>query len=174
MIASYVHGTDERSRMIRRTLARYLILIQVLTYQAVSTAVKRRFPTTQHLVSAGIMTKEEKSVLDKISFTHGKWWISCHWFCSLATRARKEGRIKDPVLLNGMLNVAEQILHPYGEDDDDFELNWCLDRSVQIAYLVVDNLQLKHPKVTKDFFWDETEPILPRRGSRPSSLYSLC
>ncbi|GBL84020.1 Bestrophin-3 [Araneus ventricosus] len=239
LIASYVHGTDERSRMIRRTLARYLILIQVLTYQAVSTAVKRRFPTTQHLVSAGIMTKEEKSVFEKISFSYGKWWIPCHWFCALATRARKEGRIKDSVLLNGMfqelldyrnscaimfgydwisvplvytqvvtiatymycisliigrqyldpskgypkndidlyipfftllqfffyvgwLKVAEQILNPYGEDDDDFELNWCLDRSVHIAYLVVDNLQLKHPKVTKDFFWDEIEPILPQ------------
>ncbi|XP_055953829.1 bestrophin-4-like [Argiope bruennichi] len=239
LIASYVHGTDERSRMIRRTLARYLILIQVLTYQAVSTAVKRRFPTTQHLVTAGIMTKEEKSVFDKISFSHGKWWIPCHWFCALATRAKKEGRIKDSVLLNGLfkelldyrnscaimfgydwisvplvytqvvtiatymycialiigrqyldpskgypkndidlyipfftllqfffyvgwLKVAEQILNPYGEDDDDFELNWCLDRTVHIVYLTVDNLQLKHPKVTKDFFWDEIEPILPQ------------
>lgn len=55
MIASYVHGADERSRMIRRTLARYLILLQALTFQAVSTAVKRRFPTTQHLVAAGII-----------------------------------------------------------------------------------------------------------------------
>ncbi|GFR27885.1 uncharacterized protein TNCT_162431 [Trichonephila clavata] len=54
------------------------------------------------------------------------------------------------------------ILNPYGEDDDDFELNWCLDRSVHLTYLVVDNLQLKHPKVTKDFFWDEMEPILPQ------------
>ncbi|PRD23745.1 UNVERIFIED_CONTAM: hypothetical protein NCL1_45573 [Trichonephila clavipes] len=31
-----------------------------------------------------------------------------------------------------------------------------------LTYLVVDNLQLKHPKVTKDFFWDEMEPILPQ------------
>ncbi|GFR26230.1 bestrophin-3 [Trichonephila clavata] len=62
----------------------------------------------------------------------------------------------------GWLKVAEMILNPYGEDDDDFELNWCLDRSVHLTYLVVDNLQLKHPKVTKDFFWDEMEPILPQ------------
>ncbi|GIY47511.1 bestrophin-3 [Caerostris extrusa] len=239
MIASYVQGSDERSRMIRRTLGRYVILAQALTYQAVSTAVKRRFPTTQHLVQAGIMTKEEQTVFEKISFSYGKWWIPCHWFTALATRARKEGRIKDSVCLNGLLQesydyrnscaimfgydwisvplvytqvvtiatymyclaliigrqyldpargypkneidlyiplftllqfffyvgwlkVAEQILNPYGEDDDDFELNWCLDRSVHIAYLVVDNLQLKHPKVTKDFFWDEMEPVLPQ------------
>lgn len=55
MIASYVHGADERSRLIRRTLGRYLILLQALTFQAVSTSVKRRFPTTQHFVTAGIL-----------------------------------------------------------------------------------------------------------------------
>ncbi|KAG8196921.1 hypothetical protein JTE90_027624 [Oedothorax gibbosus] len=239
MIASYVHGSDERSRMIRRTLGRYVILAQVLTFQAVSTSVKRRFPTTQHLVEAGIMTKEEKTVYDKISFMHGKWWLPCHWFTALATRAKKEGRIKDTILLNGLfqeilnyrtscaimfgydwisvplvytqvvtiatymyslallvgrqyldpakgyrthdidlyipfftllqfffymgwLKVAEQILNPYGEDDDDFELNWCLDRTVHIVYLLVDNLQLKHPRVGKDLFWDQTDIILPQ------------
>ncbi|KFM72559.1 Bestrophin-3, partial [Stegodyphus mimosarum] len=239
MIASYVHGSDERSRMIRRTLARYLLLVQALTFQAVSTAVKRRFPTLQHLVAAGIMTKEELSLYEKVTFPYGKWWLPCHWFTALATRARKEGRIKDSILLDGLfrelfifrtscsimigydwisvplvytqvvtlatymysvalmvgrqyldptkgypknhvdlyvplftllqfffyvgwLKVAEQIVNPYGEDDDDFELNWCLDRAVHIAYLIVDNMQMKHPKVKKDFFWDEPEPRLPQ------------
>lgn len=53
MISTYVHGADERSRVIRRTLGRYLILMQAITFQSVSTAVKKRFPTTQHLVMAG-------------------------------------------------------------------------------------------------------------------------
>ena len=41
LISGYVRGDDERGRIIRRTLARYLVLMQVLTFQAVSTSGKR-------------------------------------------------------------------------------------------------------------------------------------
>ncbi|GFU14996.1 bestrophin-3 [Trichonephila clavipes] len=54
-------------------------------------------------VVQSIMTKEELSVYDKISFVYGKWWLPLHWFTALATRSRKEGRIKDSMLLNGLL-----------------------------------------------------------------------
>ena len=40
LISGYVRGDDERGRIIRRTLARYLVLMQVLTFQAVSTSGK--------------------------------------------------------------------------------------------------------------------------------------
>ena len=53
LISTYVHGADERSRIIRRTLGRYLVLMQAFAFQSVSTAVKKRFPTTQHFVMAG-------------------------------------------------------------------------------------------------------------------------
>lgn len=74
LIVGNVHGSDERGRMIRRTMARYLILLMTLTCQAVSTSVRRRFPTLDHIVEAGIMTKEERIVYDNIPSSHGKWW----------------------------------------------------------------------------------------------------
>ncbi|GIX90214.1 bestrophin-3 [Caerostris darwini] len=239
MIGAYVHGADDRSRMIRRTLGRYLILLQVLTFQSVSTSVKKRFPTSQHLVSAGLMTKEERTVYEKLDAPYGKWWLPAQWFSALAMRAKKEGRIKDSILMDGIfteflsyrsacgtmfnydwisvplvytqvvtlatytysvalmvgrqyldpstnynkhhvdlyvpiftllqfffyvgwLKVAEQIVNPYGEDDDDFELNWCLDRNCQIVYLLVDHFHAKHPKLLKDVFWDDMLPQLPQ------------
>lgn len=60
----------------------------------------------------------------------------------------------------GWLKVAEQLINPYGEDDDDFELNWCLDRNLLVSYTIVDEMYNKHPKLVPDIFIDK-RPILP-------------
>ncbi len=52
-IATYLKGEDRQGRLIRRTVVRYLVLAQALMFRDVSTAVKKRFPTLQHLVDAG-------------------------------------------------------------------------------------------------------------------------
>ncbi|XP_076334872.1 bestrophin-4-like isoform X2 [Tachypleus tridentatus] len=191
LISAYVHGKDERGRVIRRTLARYLNLLSVLIFQAISTSIKKRFPTLDHLEEAGLMTKEERRVYDEIPMTHGRWWIPAQWFTALAVRARKEGRINDDITLKALLDelheyrgncgmlysydwisvplvytqVAESLINPFGDDDDDFELNWCLDRNFAMSLLIVDDMFQRHPKLVKDQFWDELEPQLPHTKS---------
>ncbi|XP_067012873.1 uncharacterized protein Best2 isoform X2 [Anabrus simplex] len=58
----------------------------------------------------------------------------------------------------GWLKVAEVLINPFGEDDDDIELNWLIDRHVKAAYMIVDEMHEEHPELLKDQYWDEVVP----------------
>lgn len=36
----------------------------------------------------------------------------------------------------GWLKVAETLMNPYGDDDDDFEVMWMIDRNVQVQKII--------------------------------------
>ena len=54
-VATLVDGVDETSRIIRRTLMRYLTLGSLIVFQATSVRVKKRFPTMDHILEAGML-----------------------------------------------------------------------------------------------------------------------
>nr|XP_053600030.1 uncharacterized protein LOC128669307 isoform X7 [Plodia interpunctella] len=58
----------------------------------------------------------------------------------------------------GWLKVAESLINPFGEDDDDFEVNWLIDRDLQVSYMIVDEMHHEHPELIKDQYWDEVFP----------------
>lgn len=58
----------------------------------------------------------------------------------------------------GWLKVAEVLINPFGEDDDDIELNWLIDRHIKAAYMIVDEMHEEHPELLKDQYWDDVVP----------------
>ncbi|XP_066426550.1 bestrophin-2a [Molothrus aeneus] len=237
-VGSSVRGSDARGRLLRRTLLRYGSLAALLVLRAVSTPVYKRFPTTDHLVQAGFLTREERRRLEALRSPYNKFWVPCVWFGALAGRARQEGRIGDDCALKllmeelnrfrahcsllfhydwisvplvytqvvtiavytffltclvgrqfldpaqgypgheldlgvpvftllqfffyvGWLKVAEQLINPFGEDDDDFETNTLIDRNFQVSMLAVDELYGAVPEPERDRFWDAAVPRPP-------------
>ncbi|XP_060868792.1 bestrophin-4-like [Metopolophium dirhodum] len=239
VISMYVEGNDDYGCMIRRSLMRYLILTLILVLRSISSPVKKRFPTLEHVAESGYMTADEIEVfysLPKVEFN--TYWVPCTWFISLLKEARKSKRIEDsegvklimqefidfrskcgflwsydwisiplaytqvvtiatysffitavvgrqyvegsnkmlqteldvyiPVFtivqflfFMGLLKVAEQLINPFGDDEEDFELNYLIDRHTKAAYLAVDYLaKIKIPLV-KDIYFNELEVSIP-------------
>jgi hypothetical protein len=67
------------------------------------------------------------------------------------------------------LQVAEQLINPFGEDDDDFEMNWIIDRNVQVGLLIVDQMYMNTPMLEKDPYWGIADPQIPYTKSALSS-----
>eukprot|EP00071_Canis_lupus_P027237 XP_022260794.1 bestrophin-1 isoform X3 [Canis lupus familiaris] len=262
LVSGLVEGRDEQGRLLRRTLIRYANLGNVLILRSVSAAVYKRFPSSQHLVKAGFMTPAECKHLEKLSLPHNTFWVPWVWFANLSMKAWIGGRIRDPVLLQSLLDemnilrtqcghlfaydwisiplvytqvvtvavysfflaclvgrqflnpakaypgheldlvvpvftflqfffyagwlkwcweVAEQLINPFGEDDDDFETNWIVDRSLQVSLLAVDEMHQDLPPMERDMYWNEPEPQPPytaasaqyRRASFLGSTFNI-
>lgn len=65
-------------------------------------------PLPSTLFHPGLMTPEEHKKFESLNSPHNKFWIPCVWFSNLAVKARNEGRIRDSVLLQGILNVSDR------------------------------------------------------------------
>ncbi|XP_054000930.1 bestrophin-4-like isoform X1 [Hylaeus anthracinus] len=234
-VSATIHGNDERGRLMRRTIVRYVCVCLTLVLAMVSPRVKKRFPTLEHFVDTGLLLENELAIFQSLNSKFpkpSKHWLPIVWASSIVTRARKEGRIRDdfavktlidelnkfrglcgslmhydtisvplvytqvvtlavytyfltsvmgrqwvqnstgskidlyfPVFTTlqfffymGWLKVAETLINPFGEDDDDFEVNWIIDRNLQVSYLIVDEMHHEHPELIRDQYWDEVFP----------------
>lgn len=51
--------------------------------------------------------------------------------------------------------MAEETINPFGEDDDDFDVNAMIDSNLQMSFLIVDRMFDEHPAIIKDCYWGD-------------------
>lgn len=237
-ISSMVLGDDDNARLMRRTIARYLCLAQVLVFRDLSVRVRKRFPTMESVVKAGFMMEHEKVKMDSYRLDYDKYWVPINWAFGLVVKARKDGKISSenyavkicdeirtfrnnlqmlcnydwveiplvypqvvflsvhtyfivcligrqyiigvdapnrsqidivlPVMTMlqylffvGWMKVAESLLNPFGEDDDDFECNFLIDKNLATSLCIVDEAHDDVPPLERDLFWSssDVEPL---------------
>jgi len=248
-IACYIEGFDDDSRMLRRSLMRWMNLALILVLRSISSAVKQRFPELDHVVEAGFMTPNEKKLFESVPANEfNTYWVPCTWFVYRLQEATKQGRLLNQYALEnimrefcefrakcgllwcydwvsipmvytqvvtlatyvffiftiigrqklnpdaverarmpsgripldidlyipiftvlqffffmGLLKVAEQLINPFGDDDEDFELNWLIDRHMKASFLGCDILMNpdRIPPLVKDYYWDKQDCPIP-------------
>ncbi|VDN27433.1 unnamed protein product, partial [Gongylonema pulchrum] len=133
-ISSMILGDDERSRLFRRTIARYLCLAQVLVFRDISVQVRKRFPTYESIVKAGFLLEAEKEKLEGYDLNFDKYWVPINWSFALVIKARQEGLI--------------------------FAENYAI-KITDTAMYIVDEAHHDLPPLQKDQFWlrGEVEPM---------------
>ncbi|CAJ0562507.1 unnamed protein product, partial [Mesorhabditis spiculigera] len=251
--ASLVRGNDERTRIIRRSMVRYLVLSQVLVFRDIAISVRRRFPTMRSIVQAGFLQDHELEMLEKVKLddNYNKYWVPINWACALCFKLRDISQPnQDPnvhglmhvshmnYLLNefkffrnnlqtlcnfdwvpiplaypqvvflsvrvyflicivgrqfivgqdspnrtqidlyfpmmtvlefiffvGWMRVAEALLNPFGEDDDDFECNFLIDKNIATGLAIVDAYD-EHPVLNMDQFKTQQGPIYSEESQK--------
>uniref|UniRef100_A0A915CQF4 Bestrophin homolog n=1 Tax=Ditylenchus dipsaci TaxID=166011 RepID=A0A915CQF4_9BILA len=246
--ATFIRGSDTETRILRRTLVRYMVLTQALVLRDISMQVRKRFPTLDTLEAAGLITKAELNKLDDIYDPYSRYWSPIQWCYSLLYDARLHGKIPSDHLLQkitdeiqvfrhglssllkydwvpipllypqiiffsvrlyfliclvgrqfvvrpgalhrsevdlwlpvvtmiqftvyvGWMKVAEALLNPMGEDDDDLECNYVIDKNLITGLTLVDQGGKKSPDLEKDFFWNDEHVALSIVWNQPSALY---
>lgn len=73
----------------------------------VSPRVKKRFPTLEHFVEAGLLLENELVIFQGLNAKFpkpSKHWLPIVWASSIVTRARKEGRIRDDFAVKTLID----------------------------------------------------------------------
>ncbi|TGZ55155.1 hypothetical protein CRM22_010477 [Opisthorchis felineus] len=65
------------------------------------------------------------------------------------------------IIYVGWLKVAETLVNPMGEDDEDIDINEVIDFNWKAAWCIVDGVKPSPPAVVRDAHWNQTVVELP-------------
>ena len=75
--------------------------------------VKKRFPTIDHVIEAGLMRSDELKSMDALNekCSVSKWWMPLVWATNIVRRAREENLIKSDPGVQTILGEISKIRH---------------------------------------------------------------
>ncbi|ESO12602.1 hypothetical protein HELRODRAFT_105425 [Helobdella robusta] len=103
-VTANIRGHDDKVRLMRRTIMRYLCLSYLITLSSISPVVKKKFPKFKNMVEAGFMLENELQVIENIDSRDNKYFVPIAWCTTLLARARLEGKIKDESALKTLID----------------------------------------------------------------------
>ncbi|KAK6751351.1 hypothetical protein RB195_002998 [Necator americanus] len=130
----------------------------------------------------GFMMDHEMEMLESVKVAKfNRYWVPVNWALSIVSKAYRKGYIDNAPSLSLAIKeinqfrtslavlcnydwvpvpiaypqVAEALLNPLGEDDDDFECNFLIDRNIAIGMAIVDETSDKYPKMEMDMLSDQ-------------------
>ncbi|PAV86401.1 hypothetical protein WR25_15391 isoform D [Diploscapter pachys] len=109
-VSALIRGNDIETRVIRKTIARYAILTSILAWRSISLRVLTRYPTDEHLIQSGLMTREELVIFQKITVKvdpHQKWWVPLNWIQTMMVRCFEKGTLTHTNELRVLLDALE-------------------------------------------------------------------
>jgi len=145
-LTSFMPGNNMKKT--RRLITRWTMLSNILTLRRISSSVAKRFPTYEHFIDPGSvnLVGHDDSILD--------------FYVPFFT-------ILQFIFYFGWLKVAETLINPFGEDDDDIDVNYIIDRNFQISYIMV-SADDEDEDVEDDPYGDSLPP-----ASLPHTVRSL-
>ncbi|CAG0895052.1 unnamed protein product [Darwinula stevensoni] len=113
-LTTYLNGQDERSKLMRRTILRYVNLGTICCMRYFSSRVKKRFPSMRSLVEAGLMEESERRMMevmggDSSDSLRSMFWIPHTWATRIAHQAREENRIQSDLGLRGIVDAVTAV-----------------------------------------------------------------
>jgi len=110
-----IRGNGEKDRILRRTIMRYACLAITQCFTRICPRVKKRFPTLDHFVEAGLLLESEKEImlsLEKTAETGAKYpthFIALVWATGLIVRGRAENKVTNDAFVNLMITEINKI-----------------------------------------------------------------
>uniref|UniRef100_A0A0N4V3I8 Bestrophin homolog n=1 Tax=Enterobius vermicularis TaxID=51028 RepID=A0A0N4V3I8_ENTVE len=175
MVASWINGTDEKTRLIRRAIVRYMLLYQVLILRNVSIRIRKIYPTIKSLFEAEIehISGFRSAV---IQLWLADWvpvplvYTQITFTCVRSQLKKLQIKWQKILILDayvpfleiiqffcymGWVKVAEVLVNPQGEDDTDFETYVFIKRNLATAMEAADGNISWKPTLYRDSFWND-------------------
>lgn len=112
LVSASLHGNDEIGKALRRTIMRYVNCSITMVLRHVSITVKRRFPTFENLVDAGLLNINEYKILSDINEHYPgnkSWVVPIIWATTITSKARDIGRIKNDYAAKAIIEEINKI-----------------------------------------------------------------